>query len=438
MNADVYINVLIDNFISAEKVCGSLIFRGNYSVRSSDRSERKCAEVSYSEEIILCGHLIVRRILFGLLGIGHRALNLEDVLLISPSLTMTCSSMSLSSSSSFIFNVAIFVIWHLGPEAELHSLSFASRLVQFIVTPFSLKPTAFVRRALMLVGSSVTWPPAIAARACSKKRTCTTTRRGSISYKSISLATLSIELCEAEDDRRPFSCPSKSTWSADLDRRLSPPLVFFLSGLVGGLRPCSMNSSTMVITTSTSYRISSPSVKDAIRRSLTLASSNCTPALLARSNFEVEEAFNMFAALRSFSKKLQETEPFSIGSKITIFSRSRVGENAGGESVDAPAGDLEILAEGRKLPRVLQGEERVLPTLKDAGLEERLELSGEIAAVDGVGHEEVFGGTAQGNEVERADGDGDAVAEFCAKLEGVGAAGDVGEIDCGRRMGGVF
>ncbi|KAH0460902.1 hypothetical protein IEQ34_008477 [Dendrobium chrysotoxum] len=82
----------------------------------------------------------------------------------------------------------------------------------------------------------------------------------------------------------------------------------------------------MVITTSTSYRISSPSVKDAIRISLTLALSSCTPALLARSNFEVEEAFNMFAVLRSFSKKLQETEPFPIGSKITIFCRSNLNK----------------------------------------------------------------------------------------------------------------
>lgn len=115
-----------------------------------------------------------------------------------------------------------------------------------------------------------------------------------------------------------------------------------------------------------------------------------------------------------------------------------MGENGGGESVDAPSSDLELLAKGRELPRALQGDERVLPTLKDAGLEERLELSGEVAAVDGVGHEEVFGGAAQGDEVERADGDGDAVAEFCAELEGVRASGDVGEMDGVRQVGGVF
>lgn len=115
-----------------------------------------------------------------------------------------------------------------------------------------------------------------------------------------------------------------------------------------------------------------------------------------------------------------------------------MGKNCCGESVDAPLGDLELLAKGRELPRVLQGEERVLPTLKDAGLEERLKLSGEVAAVNGVGHDEVFGGTAQGDEVDRADGDGDTVAEFCAELEGVGTAGDVGEMDGGLQLGGVF
>lgn len=138
----------------------------------------------------------------------------------------------------------------------------------------------------------------------------------SIKNPSTSLPILTIAPCDAaaDVDRR---APSNSELSADRDR-LCPRACGGLASGTPAAACRSASSSRMAITSSTSYSVSL--AHDGIRRSLTLASSSCNAARLMSSALDAGEAPRTLAALRSFSKKLQETAFLSAGSKLTIFS----------------------------------------------------------------------------------------------------------------------
>ncbi|BAS89701.1 Os04g0477025 [Oryza sativa Japonica Group] len=141
---------------------------------------------------------------------------------------------------------------------------------------------------------------------------------------STSLPTRTIAPCDTAAMDVERRAPSSSPLSADIDRRCLPARAGLPFGLPDAAACRSANSSSMVTTASTSY--STPPAHGGgagIRRSLTLASSSCDATLLVSSAFDAGEAPRMFAALRSFSKKPQETAFLSAGSKLTIFSTRR-------------------------------------------------------------------------------------------------------------------
>lgn len=108
-------------------------------------------------------------ILLGRLGSEGTALSLDDL-----SVPFAYLTSKLSSSASFILRVEMFDFGVRRPET-LHWSS--APLV--ICLDDSL---CAARSALILLGRLATCPPAGAARAWSKKRTCTTTLSGSNSF----------------------------------------------------------------------------------------------------------------------------------------------------------------------------------------------------------------------------------------------------------------
>jgi len=117
-------------------------------------------------------------ILFGRVGRAQKDLNFE--VLLSPS---DCRSLSSkSSSANFILSVETLDFGDLRPET-LHWSS-AGMLVVVLNVVVGLEGSILcaASSALMLLGSSVTLPLPMAALACSKKRTCTTTLSGSNSF----------------------------------------------------------------------------------------------------------------------------------------------------------------------------------------------------------------------------------------------------------------
>ncbi|KAF6169288.1 hypothetical protein GIB67_013718 [Kingdonia uniflora] len=83
-----------------------------------------------------------------------------------------------------------------------------------------------------------------------------------------------------------------------------------------------MNYSNIFTTISTLYNISFELDCEGIKRSLTLASTNCIPILFVNSIFDDEETPIMFVVFKALSKKEQDIEHFSIGSRLTIDSKS--------------------------------------------------------------------------------------------------------------------
>lgn len=114
-----------------------------------------------------------------------------------------------------------------------------------------------------------------------------------------------------------------------------------------------------------------------------------------------------------------------------------IGYDGRGNGVDAASGNSEFFAQGRVLSRALQRHQRVLPPAEDAGLEEAIELAGEVASLGVLIHLKVLGGAPNGHDVEGAESDGDAVAELGAGLEGLSATGKVRKLD-DRVLGCIF
>lgn len=78
--------------------------------------------------------------------------------------------------------------------------------------------------------------------------------------------------------------------------------------------------STMRITSSTSYSTSFAYERDGISKSSNEDSSSWDPLCLAKSAFEVDDAFEVVAALKNFCRKLQVDEPSLAGGKGTEIS----------------------------------------------------------------------------------------------------------------------
>jgi len=132
----------------------------------------------FSVAVLLVGHNLLNMRL-GWAGRASRPLNLEVLPISSRGTTFA----SKSSSASFILRVVFFVDFgDLNPETLQLSSAWILVVVLNGAVCFDGSMPWAVSNALMLLGMSVTLPPAAAARACSKKRTCTTTLRGSNSF----------------------------------------------------------------------------------------------------------------------------------------------------------------------------------------------------------------------------------------------------------------
>ena len=96
----------------------------------------------------------------------------------------------------------------------------------------------------------------------------------------------------------------------------------------------------------------------------------------------------------------------------------------GGERRDAARDEVQVLGGGEDALAGLQRLDGVLPVGEHVG-EEGLGLRDEVALGVVVRHAQVLGGAAEAHHVERVELDLDVVAELGRQLEGLGAAGDV-------------
>lgn len=133
----------------------------------------------FSLALLLVDHNLLS-ILLGWVGIAQMFLNLEFLPI--PSRVNSLSSTKSSSSASFILRVEDLDFGDLKPETLQLSSPCILVVVLKVAVCFDGSIPCVVSNALILLGKSVTLPPAAAALACSKKRTWTTTLRGSSSF----------------------------------------------------------------------------------------------------------------------------------------------------------------------------------------------------------------------------------------------------------------